>query len=46
METKAFDDEADRKFIARMNEFVDLLNRYEPSFPFKYRKGERYLVDF
>ena len=42
METKAFDDEADRKFIARMNEFVDLLNRYEPSFPFKYRKFHSY----
>ena len=30
------------KFIARMNEFVDLLNRYEPSFPFKYRKYYSY----
>ena len=30
--------EADRKFRAKQQEFGDLLNRYEPSFPFRYRK--------
>ena len=30
--------EADRKFKAKQQEFGDLLNRYEPSFPFRYRK--------
>ena len=30
--------EADRKFREKQQEFGDLLNRYEPSFPFKYRK--------
>ena len=30
--------EADRQFRAKQKEFGDLLNRYEPSFHFKYRK--------
>ena len=30
--------EADRMFRAKQQEFGDLLNRYEPSFPFRYRK--------
>ena len=30
--------EEDRKFRAKQQEFGDLLNRYEPSFPFRYRK--------
>ena len=30
--------EADRKFREKQQEFGDLLNRYEPSFPFRYRK--------
>ena len=34
--------EADRQFIARQNAFRDLLNRYEPSFPLKYKKFYSY----
>ena len=30
--------EADRKFRARQQEFLDVLNRYEPGFPFKYKR--------
>ena len=30
--------EADRKFRARQQEFLDGLNRYNPSFPFKYKR--------
>ena len=42
MEAKASDVEAERKFRARQEEFVDLLNRYEPSCPFRYRKFHSY----
>ena len=30
--------ESDRKFRARQQEFRDVLNRYEPGFPLKYKK--------
>ena len=30
--------EADRKFRARQQEFLDILNRYKPGFPSKYKK--------
>ena len=30
--------EADHKFRAKQQEFGDLLNRYEPRFPLRYRK--------
>ena len=30
--------EADRKFRARQQEFLDVLNRYKPGFPSRYKK--------
>ena len=38
MMTDSKEAEADLKFRAKQREFGEFLNRYEPSFPFRYRK--------